>query len=143
MKDTTIIVDFCDDLTHECTRTIEVIKWDEWDVRNKTEADRLAMVALIIDKFKKELENFIACKVMMLKAKEPIVKAPDAYVATRDVDCAGCGANGKCQVTFEYTEGGKIKAANVTRLDDGWKHLPYGNAGGSAPYCPVCLKRMD
>jgi len=72
----------------------------------------------------------------------PAPKQIANYVADRFADCAHCGITGKIQVTFEYTEGGKIKAANVTKMSDGWEYRPFGNVGGSAPYCPECLADM-
>jgi len=63
------------------------------------------------------------------------------YVTTRATNCADCGRPGKVQVTFDYNEGGKLIAANITGMEDGWKMQPYGAAGGEAPYCPVCLEK--
>lgn len=65
------------------------------------------------------------------------------HVSNREMNCMKCRRPGRCEVTFEYTEGGKVKSANVTRMEDGWKYLPYGDAGGEAPYCPECLKEMS
>lgn len=63
------------------------------------------------------------------------------HVSTREINCARCQLPGRCQVTFEYTEGGKIKSAEVTRLEDGWEYRPFGNVGGEAPYCAECLPK--
>lgn len=59
------------------------------------------------------------------------------------MNCMKCRKPGRCEVTFEYTEGGKVKSANITRVEDGWKHLPYGDAGGVAPYCPECQINLE
>lgn len=64
------------------------------------------------------------------------------YVSVRETNCMSCRKPGRCEVTFTYTEGGKVQSAEVTRLEDGWKQLPYGDAGGVAPYCPVCQEEL-
>ncbi len=62
------------------------------------------------------------------------------YVSVRETNCMKCRRPGRCEVTFEYTERGKIKSADITKIEDGWEYRPFGNAGGTAPYCPECLK---
>ncbi len=63
----------------------------------------------------------------------------EKYVSRREMDCAGdCGLSALCEVTYMYTEGGKVKSAEVTRMPDGWRYRLYGKAGGEAPYCPTC-----
>ncbi len=64
------------------------------------------------------------------------------YRTTRATNCMLCGRPGKVQVTFEYTEGGKVAKADITGMEKGWEMKPYGDAGGEAPYCPECLERM-
>jgi hypothetical protein len=64
----------------------------------------------------------------------------DQYVTVRELNCMKCRKPGYCEVTFTYTESGKIKSANVTRIQDGWEYRPFGNVGGTAPYCPECLE---
>jgi len=61
------------------------------------------------------------------------------YISIREITCMKCKKEDHCEVTFDYTEAGKINAANVTRLPDGWEYRPYGKAGGVAPYCLECL----
>jgi len=65
------------------------------------------------------------------------------YVTIREMNCMRCRTPGWCEVTFEYTDSGKVKAANVTRIEDGWKYKPYGKAGGNAPYCPICSALLE
>ncbi len=76
----------------------------------------------------------------------PLLEDPEEpdrskYVSLRETNCIKCRREGRCEVTFEYTENGKVKAANVTRMEDGWEYLPYGDVGGKAPYCPECLEK--
>ena len=63
-----------------------------------------------------------------------------SYVTQRATNCAGCGMAGKVQVTFKYNETGKLEAADITGIQEGWKMMPYGDAGGEAPYCAECLE---
>lgn len=60
------------------------------------------------------------------------------YVSAREMNCMKCRKPGRCEVTFEYTDGGNVKSAEVTKMEDGWEYLPFGDAGGEAPYCPEC-----
>jgi len=58
----------------------------------------------------------------------------------RFVNCRGCWTEGICTVELGYTEAGRISAAEVLALPQGWTYRPYGEAGGQAPYCPDCQK---
>ncbi len=56
----------------------------------------------------------------------------------RFVNCRKCWTEGICIVEFGYTEVGRINAAQVLELPQGWTYQPFGEAGGRAPYCPDC-----
>lgn len=57
----------------------------------------------------------------------------------RFINCQRCWQQASCVVEFGYTEAGRINAAQVVRLPEGWHYRPIGEAGGQAPYCPSCL----
>ena len=66
-------------------------------------------------------------------------KDPSKYTSVREMNCMKCRKPGRCEVTFEYNESGKVTSAKVTRMEDDWDYKPFGDAGGKAPYCPDCL----
>ncbi len=57
----------------------------------------------------------------------------------RSINCQQCWEKGTCVVEFTYNENDRIAGAKVLELPQGWKYRPYGDAGGEAPYCTVCL----
>jgi phage host-nuclease inhibitor protein Gam len=75
--------------------------------------------------------------------KEPEEPDRSKYVTIREMNCMRCRKPGRCEVTFHYTDAGKVKAANVTRMEDGWRYKPYGKAGGKAPYCRDCAELLE
>jgi hypothetical protein len=87
-----------------------------------------------------EDDKCIKWKLASWLQKEPDVDKTK-YVTIREINCMKCRKEDHCEVTFKFTEAGKVKSANVTRLPDNWAYLPYGNAGGFALYCSECLKR--
>ncbi len=99
---------------------------------NIEEAER--RISALDDKWRAEL-------LVLIAELEKVEVVDDlTYVSPREMNCAGCRRPGRCEVTFKYTEGGKVESADVTRMADGWEYRPYGNAGGEAPYCPKCLE---
>ena len=89
---------------------------------------------------RKNLRNYFYIK-KDIPNKEPI--NDNIYLANRNVECAHCENEGSIQIKFEYTEGGKIKSADIISITDGWDYRPFGSAGGIAPYCPACLELID
>jgi len=74
--------------------------------------------------------------------QEPEEPDKSKYVSLRETNCMKCKKPGRCEVTFEYTQNGKMKGANVTKLEDGWAYQPFGDAGGEAPYCMECTPKI-
>lgn len=63
------------------------------------------------------------------------------YITNRYVNCRGCWAEDTCVVKFTYeirSGAYKMVAAKVVRIPDGWETRLYGEAGGTAHYCPNC-----
>ena len=90
-------------------------------------------VSMLTQEQRKQVYDLIAS----FEVSEPDDKI---YISVREMNCMKCRKPGRCEVTFEYTEGGKVKSAEITRMEDGWERLPFGDAGGVAPYCPECLE---
>jgi hypothetical protein len=64
------------------------------------------------------------------------------YDSRRPVNCMRCDRPDFCIVKLEYNDAGRLMKADVKKLPPGWEYRPYGDVGGKAPYCSMCLEEM-
>jgi hypothetical protein len=59
------------------------------------------------------------------------------YVGVGEASCVRCNALTRIKIHRHYRDN-KLVDIDDPVFPKGWRYLPYGPAGGKAPYCPNC-----